>query len=318
MSVKPDLQADLNALRQLPFKRYDKLNVVMSGLHDMLDAERPVLGAALTEVLRGWLLTPFTLWPVDFQGIAEWVVECHRKRRSVSPDVEFVLSQVDELPDLKVCEAVVQYERLVEKGDYDQLVKSQEKFAERQAQLMNSDEFQQNWSWLKENYRQEFNRSGKAVHRRSLVQERNFRPDFEFSGTQRKRRFQAAFDAFCYRWNLYGMEGDRPLLLKVSVNLTAHGTMIVIPAYWSFDRRRDLKWEAIMELHKLRNESRQGPKLSSNRMEKSALAKVAKTVASAARKRGLRGEAVFEAIRKGVGQLADKDSREIRRLLGGR
>lgn len=316
--MKPDLQADLNALRQLPFKRYDKLNVVMSGLHDLLAEARPVLVAELTEVLRGWLLTPFTLWPVDFQGIAEWIVDCHRKGRAVSPDVVFVLNQVRELPDVKVCKAVIRYERLVEAGNYEQLVKSHEKFTERETQLMNSDEFQQNWNWLKDNYRQEFGRSRKAVHRRSLVQERNFRPDFEFSGSRRNRRYQAAFDAFCYRWNLYGMEGDRPLLLKVSVNLTAHGTMIVIPAYWSFDRRRDLKWDAIMELHKLRNEGRQGPKLSSNRMEKAGLAKLAKAVASSARKRGLRGEAVFEAIRKGVAQLAVADSREIRRLFNGR
>lgn len=317
--MKPDLQADLNALRQLPFKRYDKLNAVMSGLHGLLAEEHPALPAELTEVLRGWLLTPFTLWPVDFQGIAEWVVDCHQKGRAVSSDIVFVLNQVRELPDLKVCEAVIQYERLVEAGDYDQMVKSQEKFAERENQLMHSDEFQHHWNWLKENYRQEFSRSRKAVRRRSLVQERNFRlPTFGFCWSQRKRRFQAAFDAFCYRWNLYGMEGDRPLLLKVSVNLTAHGTMIVIPAYWSFDRRRDLKWDAIMELHKLRNESRQGPKLSSNRMEKAGLAKFAKSVASSARKRGLRGEAVFEAIRKGVAQLADADSREIRRLLSGK
>lgn len=317
--MKPDLQADLNALRELPFKRYDQLNAVMSGLHDLLAEERPVLVTELTEVLRGWLLTPFTLWPVDFQGIAEWVVECHRKGRAVSPDVIFVLSQVRELPDLKVCKAVIRYERLVEAGNYEQLVKSEEKFAERENQLMNSDEFQQDWNWLKENYRQEFSGSRKPVHRRSLVQERNFRlPTFGFCGSQRKRRFQAAFDAFCYRWNLYGMEGDRPLLLKVSVNLTAHGTMIVIPAYWSFDRRRDLKWDAIMDLHKLRNEGRQGPKLSLNRMAKVDLAKAAKAAAGSARRRGLRGEKVFDAVRRELKTLTSTGNREIRRLVNGK
>jgi len=56
------------------------------------------------------------------------------------------------------------------------------------------------------------------------------------------------FDAMCYRWRLYGMEKDRPLLLKVSVNPTPHGTMIVIPRYLSLDPHRDLDWKLIGRL----------------------------------------------------------------------
>jgi hypothetical protein len=33
---------------------------------------------------------------------------------------------------------------------------------------------------------------------------------------------------------------DRPLLLKLSVNLTAFSTMIEVPKYWSFDPKRNL------------------------------------------------------------------------------
>ena len=57
---------------------------------------------------------------------------------------------------------------------------------------------------------------------------------------------QAVFDAFCMRWNLYGMQGDRPLVTKLSVNLTPHGTMIFIPAYWSFDYKRDVVRAALI------------------------------------------------------------------------
>jgi len=126
-----------------------------------------------------------------------------------------------------------------------------------------------------------------------MVQERNFRPsDWKFSWGTEAQRFQNVFDAFCHRWNLYGMERkktsnfklqtsgkpqnsnlkenanaaeeseDRPLLLKLSVNLTPFSTMIEVPKYWSFDPKRDLKWGAVTKLHRMREVPRQGPKLS--------------------------------------------------------
>ncbi|MCK9590138.1 MAG: hypothetical protein WC076_11605 [Terrimicrobiaceae bacterium] len=74
-------------------------------------------------------------------------------------------------------------------------------------------------------------------------------------------RFQAAFDTFCAKWNLYGMDNGKPLLQKLSVNLTPFGTMIFIPAYWSFDPKRDVDWGSITKLHKSRGQHRQGPTL---------------------------------------------------------
>jgi len=50
-----------------------------------------------------------------------------------------------------------------------------------------------------------------------MSQERNLREDgWPFDWSDPRRRFYLFFDAFCYRWKLYGMEHDRPLLLKIS------------------------------------------------------------------------------------------------------
>src|SRR6185436_14730473 len=117
----------------------------------------------------------------------------------------------------------------------------------------------------------------------------------KFSWKTEAERFQNVFDAFCHRWDLYGMElrkipnskiqipnksqnpnpnsvcslseewEDRPLLLKLTVNVTPYGTIIVVPKYWSFDPKRDLKWGAVTSLHKMREVKRQGPKLSPGR-----------------------------------------------------
>jgi len=84
--------------------------------------------------------------------------------------------------------------------------------------------------------------------------------------TKTADRFHAVFDVFCQRWHLYGMRGDQPLLLKLTANLTPFGTMIFIPAYWSFDPKRDLNWRAITALHKAREVPKQGPKLSANQL----------------------------------------------------
>ena len=102
-----------------------------------------------------------------------------------------------------------------------------------------------------------------------MAQERNFRPkDWSFSWESEAPRFQNVFGAFCHRWDLYGMEWDRPLLLKLTVNLTPYGTIMMVPRYWSFDPRRDLKWKAITRLHRARSAQKQGLKLGSNRAER--------------------------------------------------
>jgi hypothetical protein len=101
-----------------------------------------------------------------------------------------------------------------------------------------------------------------------MTAERNLRPSFSVNVRRREEVFHAAFDAFCLRWNLYGMQHDKPLLLKLAVNLTPYGTMIHIPAYWSFDPKRDIRWDAIASLHRVRVPGRQGSALAEGLVER--------------------------------------------------
>src|SRR5206468_10075651 len=126
--------------------------------------------------------------------------------------------------------------------------------------------FKAEWGRLKTEFAVEEYRNPAGIIRRRMVQERNFRPaGWKFSWETEEQRFQNVFDAFCHRWDRYGMEGDKPLLLKLSVNLTPFSTMIEVPRYWSFDPKRDLKWGAVTKLHRMREVRRQGPKLSPSR-----------------------------------------------------
>src|SRR4051812_15433525 len=92
-----------------------------------------------------------------------------------------------------------------------------------------------------------------------------------------------------------GREGESsgtwvPLLLKLTVTITPYGTIIMVPKYWSFDPRRDLKWKEIARLHRTRSARKLGPKLISNQAERREEAKRARELWEQATEAGLRGE----------------------------
>jgi hypothetical protein len=313
----PDLQGDLAALQCLPFKRREKLEGLMRDIHARLLKPWSEAEAAALETLRRWLLTPYTLWPVDFQGLGVHVVSLLDGSRRLPDDLIFLLQQAGTPPGHKACTTVAEYERLVETGRYEQFLRTQAKLAEREQQLRHDQAFQADWERLKGLFDLKRYSNPKGIIRRSLVQERNFRPDWDFQPRRHGKVFQAVFDAFCHRWGLYGMEGGKPLPLKLSVNLTAHGTMIFIPAAWSLDCKRDVVWREIARLHRARGVRRQGPKLSPGRAEKLARQAAVGRLLREAGRRGLRGEESYGFVKRGLGLDPRTDNRTIRRLAAG-
>src|SRR5882762_3901881 len=108
---------------------------------------------------------------------------------------------------------------------------------------------------------------------------------------------------------------DRPLLLKLSVNPTPHGTMIVIPRYLSLDPHRDLDWKLIGRLHRCRGAGKQGPKLSAGRMQRMEEAREAKRLWAEARRKGKKGEARYEYVRERMGRDERANRGWLKRLL---
>jgi hypothetical protein len=123
------------------------------------------------------------------------------------------------------------------------------------------------------------------------------------------------FDVFCWRWHLYGMRGDEPLLMKLTVNLTPYGTIILIPAYWSFDPKRDLKWRAITALHKARGVRKQGPKLSLSQIALREDAERAWSLWQKAAADGLKGKQRILTVTQQMGWHPKTDESKLRRLL---
>jgi hypothetical protein len=108
---------------------------------------------------------------------------------------------------------------------------------------------------------------------------------------------------------------DRPLLLKLTVNITPHGTMIMIPRYWSFDPRRDLKWSEIKRWHRLRSATKQGLKLSVNEIERRREAEKARELWEEASAAGLKGEKREQWVMGRLGWDPRTDESKLRRLM---
>ena len=155
-------------------------------------------------------------------------------------------------------------ETLMHEGRYEFYLKAREKYAEYECYLEQSGEFRADWDRIKACYGE---LRGQEIVRRSLIPERNWErgPGAQFADAA--QRFQAVFDLFCWKYYLWGMKGDSPLLQKTSVVFTPYGTQIFIPGYLSFDPKRDLDFSKVTRLHRARGISRQGPGFSVGRRE---------------------------------------------------
>ncbi len=313
-SMEPKDVSDWEKLGKLAFRRREKTGDLFKRLLSLQahESEHPEL-----RILRDWLLVPLTLWPVDIAGLAEHVCATLEAEQQIEPRLVFILDQLRHLPPENAQKAISEYEKFVEKGDYEPLIRTESKckYAHQEVELLQNSKLQDEWTALKALFDVKKYRDKKGIIRRRMVQERNFRPDWQFKWRKVHDRFKPAFDAFCHRWNLYGMEGDKPLLLKLSVNPTAHGLMIVIPSFWSFDLKRDLDAKAISKLHKSRGALRQGPKMGEGRLERHDQAKRAFAADQTAKSKRIRGAARIEFVRKQLSLPNTQDDRSIRRMI---
>lgn len=268
----------------------------------------------LVERVNEWLFVPFTLWPIDFHGLCEVLHQRIGQGTRLEPDLRLLIDSLPAIPGVQTQTVTSEHEHQVQYGDYSRQVKASVKYELNEEKLTEDRAFLQAWEAIKARFDVTKHQDHKGIIRRRIVSERAFRNDWTLNWKKASSRFQSVFDAFCHRWNLYGMAGDRPLLQKLTVNLTPHGTMIFIPSWWSFDARRDLNWGEIKKLHNARVPSKQGPKLTRNQMEQAAEAERAARFDAEARANGLKGERRETWVMAQMKWVA-KDPRTLRLVL---
>lgn len=261
------------------------------------DAQRPLIAT-----LYAWFLAPITLWPINIHELMERVLDVIENGKEMDDQFRLIIELLPSVPSKKTQLAVINHERDVQGGAYEHLIAAvNEKFTSTEREARRNKKLISDWKQIGLIFDLAKFRNEKGVIRRTMIPERNLRLHFDADFAEEQTRFQAAFDAFCAKWNLYGMDGDTPLLQKLTVNLTPNGTMIFIPAYWSFDAKRDLKWGVISKLHKSREQKRQGPALAEGQEIQRQQAAKLRELDKEARIKKLRGEARHEFLCAGLG-----------------
>ncbi len=257
------LRSDLRRLRSRAFRQYDQCAALLPRLHRLAGRD----GGENSDIavrLYDWLLVPVTLWPIDVAGAAAHFVEAITAARHLDEDFRFLVDLLGPPPKTATQDEIELFEHYVKKGSYDHLIRCPEKFEALEEVLAYDERLRLAWARLKRSFNVD-KHAKNGVIRRRMSEERNFRSSWAFQWKSPQQRFVLLFDALCYRWQLYGIEKDKPLLLKLSVNPTPHGTLIMVPRLLSLDGDRDLKWRAIGRLHRAHGAPRQGRKASRNR-----------------------------------------------------
>ncbi len=307
------LDLDLKKLKARAFDRAEWAGEALQRYH----AAARKLDEAVVRPLRGlyqWMFVPTTLWPFNVQDVLEDCLTTLEKGKRLNSRHRLLIELLPEPPDDTICAAVADHELHVQKGTYENLVKTQAKYSQNEIAIRNDPQLRLQWARIKAAFDVQSYRDHKGVIRRTMTAERNLRPSFSVDLRRPKDVFHAAFDAFCLHWNLYGMQNDEPLLLKLAVNITPYGTMIHIPAYWSFDPKRDIRWDAIASLHRVRVPGRQGSALAEGLVERMHAAEKLRQLDRDALRHGLKGERKHDFLCAGLGWVPGTSPKRISRL----
>ena len=314
--MQHSLKHDLQRLGRLAYHRPEWCGDTVRTLHRLRKSARKHPDFDLLEKVCAWLFVPFTLWPIDFCSLCAVVQQRIGAGERLENELRLLIGSLAPLPSEKAQTVAAAHEHEVQRGDYGAQVRvdAAEKYRRLEEVLLNSPRFRDEWAAIRAQFDLAQFRDHKGIIRRRMIAERGFRLDWQLNWNEPGARFQAVFDVFCHRWNLYGMVVDRPLLMKLTVNLTPNGTMIVIPSWWSLDHTRDLSWPEIKKLHNARVLSKQGAKLTRNQMEQAAEAEKAARFDAEARAKGLKGERRENWVMEQL-SWATNDARKLRRVL---
>jgi hypothetical protein len=309
----PSLQDDLKRLGTLAYHRLENSGDLVRKFHRFRKGDHADLDHL--RKLYDWLFVPITLWPFNIEELFRTALDRALAGKRLEKTMVFVIDLLPPVPSERTRCAVSEHEHAVQHGNYEPLIRARYKYDQVEAELARDEKFQSHWNAIKAEFDVTKFADHKGVIRRRLVAERSIREDWAFRWRRIDDRFHVVFAAFCQRWNLYGMQRDRPLLLKLTANLTPFGTMIFIPGYWSLDPKRDLNWRAITVLHKARGVPKQGIKLKSNEQARRIEALRAAHLAKQAAALNLKGQARTLWIMNGLRLDFRTDERQLRRIL---
>lgn len=298
------------------FRQHEKFGDAMIVAHRTHEDPRHREHRPILALMRNWLVVPYSLWPADFAGMSHYICGELNAGRALDEKLLFLLRLLRRLPPKAAQRIVRKFEHNVNIGEYRPFFRSNAKYDAYERIILASQTLRATWETLKALYAGEPALSSKKIMRRRMVQERNFKTaDWSFRWNDEKDKFQRTLDALCYGSTLYGIEDEKMLLLKPTVNVTPYGTLIMIPPYMSPDFVRDLFTKEITAMNKALGAAQVSEKRHEARLAREKEARDACLANEDAIKRGLKGEKRRQHIITKARLLKSTDDRKIRHLI---
>jgi|GEM_PF-1191608 len=317
--------ADVPLLTDLLLFQFTQLPTIRTRLADrqQFDSERL---CNLFELMVSMSLQGFSPFPQNPAHLAQQIQKAlefpDRNRVHLLPLLELLIDSASGQPDTGLNNAhvadpefIILCEHERREGLPEGAWKAPFKYTEFQERLRDNAGFKKDWQTIKARFDIKNFCDRDGIIRRTKLEEGNWRQPISSDLSRAEQNFQVVFDFFCWKWFLYGMKGDEPLVQKLAYSMNPYGTMIFIPGYWSFDPKRDLNWDKILRLHRARGIGRQGPKLGAGRQHKSAQLKKLLAAEAVAKRMKLKGQSRYSFLKEKSGLTQQTDDAQVRRML---
>ena len=142
------LDLDLKKLRARAFDRAEWAEQVLRRYH----AAAPNLDSVVAQQLQAlynWMFVPPTLWPFNVQDVLEDCLTVLEKGKCLNSRHLLLIDLLPDLPDETICAAVADHELHVQKGAYDNLVKTHAKYPRNELAISTDPELSSQWTRLK-------------------------------------------------------------------------------------------------------------------------------------------------------------------------
>ena len=166
--MTPALDRDLKKLTGRAFYRAEWAEEVLRCYH----AASMNLNAGTVEQLRGlynWMFVPPTLWPLNIQDVLADCLATLEKGKRLSSRQRLLIDLLPEPPSENICAAVAEHELHVQKGIYENLVKTQAKYSQNELAIRADPELRRQWTRIKMTFNVRAYCDHKGVIRRTMT-----------------------------------------------------------------------------------------------------------------------------------------------------
>ncbi|MBA4148878.1 MAG: hypothetical protein H0X66_12250 [Verrucomicrobia bacterium] len=316
--LTPDQEFDqlVVIVAKLAFSQQKKVTELLREVHYMYHDPAFARYRPYLKLFRGWLVIPYSFWMRDMIGAGRYLVARIRAGEVLSARFILFMRFMREFPPEIAQKIVAMHEHDVQKGKYDSWTRSSKRFDAYEKQILNDPHLREEWEKIKSQFNVDLYRNPVGILRRYVYSERNFKgDDWYFTFDDDESAFYEIFTNFCERFDLWGMEGETPLLLKLTVNILPVGFMIVIPTYMSLDGGRDIRWKKITEVMSALGAARMGARRLAAKEDREDEALRIKAANKQALADGKKGKDRIEYIIRVVGLPANTEDRTIRLRL---